>query len=631
MNAPAAHVGRPGLPLIAICVAAAAAAVYANALANGYALDDDFIIRGNPLVHGTSRLDALLLSPWWPQSGEMYRPLTLLSFALEWEAFGEAPAVFHATNVLLHALVSVLVAWLVVRLGGGRGAALAAGIVFAVHPVHVEAVANLVGRAEVLATFFVLAACHLHLARRFRPVVRVAGIAALYLAALGAKESAVTLPALLLVVDALRTREERGSAWALLRRNAALLLVLTCTLGAYLAFRQALLGWTGTAPAPYLRDLSVLDRLATAARLWPEYLRLLFFPADLSAEWGPDVLRPATWATPMAWAGLLLVAALVAAAVASWRGSRWVAAAIVWFAAAVFPVSQVPFAVGVLLAERTLYLPSVALAFLFPAAAAVFARERGWDRAGAVALAAVVVLLAARTWTRTPTWHSTNAVFERLMRDHPRLWLVEWRAGELLVRASRADEALPWYRSAMKKVGGGHLAMGVQYGTVLLDLGRAEEAEVVLRRTSASNPAAPAPRVQLASALVATESYREALDALAAAERLRSRADVRQQVLHARALAYDGLGVADSALAVRMLGLREAGPHATGSAWFHAARLLAVHGRSGEAAAAADSARARFAPQYHPRVRVDPLPPLGEPLILGWGRLAEEGEGGTAP
>ncbi len=632
---------------ILVLAAVAACAVYANAVRNGYALDDEYILLRNPLVHGLGRVRELLGSAYWPNSDEMYRPVTLLTFAGEWALFGDAPGVFHATSVLLHAAVSLLVAGLVLRLGGGRAAALGAGVLFAVHPVHVEAVANLVGRAEVLATLAVLAACHVYLLPGRRGAGRTAGIVLLYVAGLLAKESAVALPALLVLVDALRGRgagpgeaaamDAAGGAemdggvtrgtgvLALLRRNAGLLAALVAGLVVYIVQRQSVLGagGTGTDPAPYLRDLSTADRLATAVRLWPEYLRLMLYPADLSAEWGPDTLRPATWGEPLVWGGLLLGMALAAAAWRSWAGGRWVAAAVLWFAAAVLPVSQIVFPVGVLLAERTLYLPSVGLAFLLVPLVDTVRRHPGRIRPAAMAAAVVLALLAARTWTRTPSWKSTEAVFKQLMRDHPDLWLVEWKAGELLVLADRPAEALSWYRRAMEKVGGNHRGMNVGYASVLLDLGRAEEAEAVLRRTLRIDPGIGRARVDLGSVLVQRGRYREALAVLDAPAPRPYDARTRALAQHRRALAYDGLGLADSALLVREAALREAGGAASGPAWFHYARLLALRGRMDEARAAADSARARFDPAYGPRITVQPIPPLDEPLLRGWGRLGE--------
>jgi hypothetical protein len=606
---------------VALFSALAACAVYANAVRNGYALDDDYILRNNPLVHGLGNVGALLTSPYWPGSDEMYRPVTLLTFAVEWALFGDAPGVFHATNVLLHAVASALVAWLVLRLGGGRAAALGAGVLFAFHPVHVEAVANLVGRAEVLASLGVLGACHVYLGAARLDPRRIVVIAVLYLLALASKETAVTLPALLLVLDALRARQGQAPEGGLLRRNVPVLVALGVTLAGYVALRLAVLGWVETDPAPYLRGLSTADRLATALRLWPEYMRLMFWPVDLSAEWGPDALRPATWSEPLVWIGLLLGIALGAVAWMSWKTDRWIAAGVLWFAIAVLPVSQIVFPVGFLLAERTLYLPSVALAFFIPPAVAALRKYPAQLSQALATAGAVALLLGLRTWTRTPTWESTNTVFQQMVRDHPNLWMVQWNAGELLVRGGRADEAGEWYERAGQKVGFNHPGMNVDYARILLDQGRLGPAEALLRRTLELEPRLGVARMHLASVLVQRGAHREALavmhpDSMDAADDA-----TRDRLAHRRALAYDGLGQVDSALAVRQASLRQAGPAATGPAWFHYARLLAVRGRADEARAAVDSARARFAPEVRARVTVDPVPTLDEPLLRGWGRL----------
>lgn len=618
--------------LVVAAAALAGCLVYANALRNGYALDDDYILRNNPLVHGLGNVGTLLWSPYWPGSDEMYRPVTLLTFAVEWALFGDAPAVFHATNVVLHAAASALVAWLVLRLGGGRAAALGAGLVFACHPVHVEAVANLVGRAEVLATLGVLGACHVYLGAGRMGAGRMAALAALYLLALWAKETAVTLPALLLVLDALRPREGQAPAGGLLRRNASILGVLAGVLVGYVALRLAVLGWVETDPAPYLRGLSTADRLATAVRLWPEYLRLMFWPVDLSAEWGPDALRPATWGEPLVWIGLLLGAALGAVAWMSWKSDRWIGAGVLWFVIAVLPVSQAVVPVGFLLAERTLYLPSVALAFLIPPAVAALRKYPAQLSQSLATAGAIVLLLGLRTWTRTPTWESTNTVFEQMVRDHPNLWIVHWQAGELLVRGGRAEEAVAWYERAGQKVNFYHPGINVAYASILLDLGHLDPAEALLRRTLSIKPRLPAVRMHLGSVLVQRGRFREALAVLSPDSVEGADAGMRARLAHRRALAYDGLGQADSALAVRQASLREAGSAASGPAWFHYARLLALRGRGDEAQAAVDSARARFAPEIRDRVTVDPVPSLEEPLLRGWGRLpAPPSAGPPAP
>ncbi|MEJ2502807.1 MAG: hypothetical protein P8177_05730, partial [Gemmatimonadota bacterium] len=209
----------------ALLVAAAAAGIYANTAGHGFALDDNFIIRDNVRVHGLERIDRAVTEPYWPNapgSIALYRPLTSATYALQWEVWEGWPVPYHLVNIALHAGASLLVLALLLRLAT-VGPATAGALLFALHPVHTEAVANVVGRAELLSAIFVLAACILYLGprseRRQRSGDRgwvAAGVATLYLLALGAKEIAVTLPGLLLLLEAARVweREREGARLA---------------------------------------------------------------------------------------------------------------------------------------------------------------------------------------------------------------------------------------------------------------------------------------------------------------------------------------------------------------------------------------------------------------------------------
>lgn len=621
----------PAALLVPAAVALLALAVYANALRNSYALDDETIILRNPVVHGLGNLHGVLLGPYWTDTGELYRPVTLLSFALGWAVHGASDTALHAWNVVLHAACAALVAVLVLRLGGGRAAAALAGAVFAVHPVHVEAVANGVGRAELLATLFVLAASLVYLGGRARAPGRIAAVCALYLLALGAKEIAVSFPALVLVLDALRTRERRTPPPAIFRDNLPLLAALSLTLALYLALRMvATEGVMSNSPAPYFFFVPAARRAATAVRVWPEYLRLLFWPADLSMEWGPDYIRVVGWGSPRVWLGLATGVAVAACAALSWRRGRWVAGAVAWLALALLPVSNLLFAIGVVLAERNLYLPSVGLAFLFPPLVGAVARApRREARILAAAAAAVLLALgAARTWTRTPDWRSSDAILYAMMESHPEIWWVEWKAGHILARRHRPEEAIPWFRRAMRKVNGNHEIMNLDYVTVLRDAGRFGEAEPVLRHSIRNwgRKSVP-PYTLLASLLVEERRYAEVLPLMDSAARIPrygplSMADIQDR----RALAYDGLGQLGPALAARRASLRDPFFRRTFSPWYHYARLLTEAGDTAQARLALDVAKARTSARVRPLLVLDPLPSLQSTLVRGWGTIP-----GTAP
>jgi len=135
--------GRSRTWLSALLVFGTAAAVFAQTAAYDFTFDDIGIIKNRELFHSLAHWREILVSAWWTNT--LYRPLTALTLAANWSASGGAPWLFHATNALMHAAASVLVFLLGRRLL--KRGALAAGLLFAVHPVHVEAVANVVGRA----------------------------------------------------------------------------------------------------------------------------------------------------------------------------------------------------------------------------------------------------------------------------------------------------------------------------------------------------------------------------------------------------------------------------------------------------------------------------------------------------
>src|SRR5438105_9437983 len=115
-------------------------------------MDDLYIVVWNPLVHSIQGMWRGFAAPYWPPDlgGQMYRPLPLASFAMGWAIGGAHPLLFHTINLLWHAVVAVSVAALTRRLAD-MTAAFVAGLIFAVHPVHVEAVAHVVGLGEVMA------------------------------------------------------------------------------------------------------------------------------------------------------------------------------------------------------------------------------------------------------------------------------------------------------------------------------------------------------------------------------------------------------------------------------------------------------------------------------------------------
>ncbi|HUP88821.1 MAG TPA: hypothetical protein VM100_05715 [Longimicrobiales bacterium] len=421
--------------LMLFAVVAAAVVVYLNSLFNLFAYDDLWIVARNERVHQLHDLRRILFTPYWPSFGSelgLYRPFTILAFALEWAIGGGAPWLFHLSNVLLHALTCVLVFLLIEKLATSR-AALAGALLFAVHPLHTEAVANVVGQGELWAAICVLGACLIYVSRpqgMTIPRGRLAAVVGLYGVAFLFKESAVVLPGLLVLLDFAQGRVtySKDDLKRYVRAVGFMIALCCLVLAAYLTLRLSVLGnLAGTDAAPGLPYLREKYRVLNALRAWPEFVRLLFFPLDLSVDYAPGLILPVESLQPMVLlGGLLVVASIVLMFTTPMRPTAGLIAG--WFLLTILPVSNFFFPIGVLIAERTLYLPSFAVCFLagiaFDAALSSSARE---SRRLAVALAVIATIgCSLRTIIRNPDWKDLAAVWKGLSRDHPESYRAQW-------------------------------------------------------------------------------------------------------------------------------------------------------------------------------------------------------------
>lgn len=480
-------------------VALVAAAVFANSLANGFAYDDRVIIQENTAIHELETLPAALAKPYWPgdlgAAFELWRPLSTGIYGLEWSLWGDSPAPFHALNVLLHCAAAVLVFRLLLLFVPFWGA-VAGALVFAVHSVHVEAVANVVGRAEVLSAVLYLSACLLFC--RWRTALdarRVAALCALYAAGFLTKESAVTLPGVLFLLDGFFEDTPVQRLGAYLRARWHLYAGLAATGGLVLLGRELVLGDVAGPLPPFGTDiLQEIPRIWTVAATWPQYFRLLLFPADLSIDYTPAVVHIYHGWSVAGILGVTLVLGSLVAALWSWKAPalreggpppRAAGLGIAWFAVTISPTANVLFLSGVLLAERTLYLPSVGLAFVVGWIVSSVHVER--PRVAAILVASVVLLLSVRTVTRNPVWKNTAAAFESLARDHPESARIQWARGDILLNQGKVSEALHAYRVAVGTAGG-HYSLITGIGQNLIDLGRFRSATALLEAAWQDEP-----------------------------------------------------------------------------------------------------------------------------------------------
>jgi hypothetical protein len=373
----------------AALVMASAFAASLPGLRNGFVQDDVALIAQNVRAQDLSRWSEILTSPYWPHpwKQDLYRPVTSLLLALEYQLGGGAPLVFRLVSYLLYAAAALLVLLLARRILPESVAA-AVALLFAVHPVHVEAVALGVAQSELLVGLLALGMTIRYLGHRREGAGTLrrrdwAVLAILYGLACFSKETGFVLPLLLLAAEILLLD---GALLPRLRRlSAGYASLLAIGLLAFAARTSVLSHIATPGPADALAGLSAGGRALTMLRVIPTWARLLVWPAHLRADYSPQEIVAATGFGPQEAFGLLLAATVIAAIWFSRSRAPALSFGLAWMATGLLPVSNVLVPTGILVAERNLYLPSIGF-LLALGAAGVMLREARAGRPAASAL-----------------------------------------------------------------------------------------------------------------------------------------------------------------------------------------------------------------------------------------------------
>ena len=497
-------------------VALVAATPYLASIGYGFVYDDGPIIADNPALHAPSGLLAAWRIAYWPAEwgrAGLFRPVVQFIYALLWNAGAGSPRLFHAYAVVLYAVCAVVVLFVLARALPMR-AALIGALLFAVDPLHVESVANVSGSAEIVAALSSMA-CVLVIMRAFDEEhdaiswKSAIGSALLCAIALGAKESAATVPALVaLCVWGWRTPGDSAlmSARVVLVRGWRAWASYAVVLALMLAARHAVLGGfspPSTALAVGLDGASIAQRWWTMTAAWPLVAHLLLLPTRLSMHYGPSTVIPHHGPTPIALAAILaLVAAIGGAVEVARRGDRRPLAAFAWVILAYLAASNILVPTGQLLAERTLFCASVGVVMLAGWALAQIERAPVAQQRAVLGLtAALVALGVVGTTLRVPVWSSE----ERLFRSGIEFDSAAFYPFQMLARAAgrHGDNArgLMLLGEAHDRYPAGE-SLSLEYAQHLRTSGRGEAALTVLRNASVAHPASQAVRLAYLDALL---------------------------------------------------------------------------------------------------------------------------------
>lgn len=503
-----------------ISVIGLAVAASVTSVTNGFAFDDVHIILSNDRVHSLARWWELFAASYWPpeKGGDLYRPLTILGFATQWVLGGGSPLIFHLGSILLYALVCAAFLWVAVALLP-LGAAWLAASLFAVHPLHVEAVGNVVGQSELWAALFMFLALGLYLRARQRGTPSLAetcSIAALYALACLSKEHALVLPLLLLAAELTVTPRAQpvGARMAAIRPLALLLAAVGI---AFLWVRIMVLGAVSS-PGPQVSILFVEQsfgiRAMTMLRVLLEWVRLFFWPAHLSADYSPRhidiVIGPTLEMVPSA-------AILIGVAWLAWlarRAAPVATFAVLWVAVGLFIPSNIVVPTGFVLAERTLFLASGGVMLGVAAVLAYFAaddktRSQVPRRVALSAIAAVLVLGLVASALRQGVWRDNATLFAQTVRDAPASYKAHLAYATVLFERKQQREGLMEIQIAYRLYPN-DLTVAQYLGEVYARDQNCPVAARFFRRVLSEDPGRSASRIGLAGCLITLGEYADA-------------------------------------------------------------------------------------------------------------------------
>jgi len=393
---------------------------YGNTIANDYAYDDSVVITENQFTQqGIAGIPAIFKNDTFAGSYEgvpfigRYRPLSLATFALEHELFGHSPRVSHFNNVLLFALTALVLYLLLSKIFRNRGGAgdcpdfpLIAVLLFVVHPIHTEVVANIKGRDEILvlagaslATLFILKYLD---GRRF-PHLALAFC--FFWLALFAKENAIVYLAAVPLTMAFYKRQT-WTAW-----SVAPLIVASVV---FLGVRALVLKGSGHLPPPDIITepfayANSQQKLATIVYTFGLYAKLLVFPHPLTIDYYPFHIKLMDWGSVGVWLSLLTYVAVTLLALRGARRRSPASYGVLFYLVSFSVVSNLPFSVGTFMSERFMFVPSVgfavAVAWLLSRAEFLSIKQRN------LIVLAVLVPCACKTYVRNEVWRDDLTLF----------------------------------------------------------------------------------------------------------------------------------------------------------------------------------------------------------------------------
>ena len=405
--------------------------------------DDNLYVTENPHIRDGLSVDTVRAVFSTVHTGN-WIPLTWLSHALDLELYGLEPRGHHVTALALHVVNTLLLLLILYEMTGATWQSAVVAALFGLHPLHVESVAWVSERKDVLSTALWLLATLAYLRWVRQPSrARWGAVVGAFGLGLLAKPMLMTFPFTLLLLDFWPLRR---LSWRAVREKASLFgVALTIGGVAFVAQRSA-----GAMELAAL--VGPADRLANAVVSYVRYLGLALWPVGLSPWYSHPAIEGPPLTVPQIMAAAALLAALSGLAIATCRRWPFLLVGWLWYLGTLLPVIGLIHFGAHGMADRYTYVPMIGIAI-----ALVWAGGRApvWEAAGSRRLAAVLVVaillgLATATWRQSHLWHDSKTFWSATIERNPRSGVGHYALANIYAQERRTPEAMASYRRALE-------------------------------------------------------------------------------------------------------------------------------------------------------------------------------------
>jgi Flp pilus assembly protein TadD len=443
-------------------------------------IDDPRYVTENPHVREGLTASSLAWA-WTDCSWSMYAPLTRTSFLIDAQLHGLNPAGYHFTNVLLHLMNVLLLFELLRSMTGAVWRSALTAACFAIHPLHVESVAWITERKDVLSTLFGLLAL-LGYVRYTRAPSRRGMMLVLgaYALSLLAKPMLVTLPFVLLLLDHWPLARTQSLSWRRLIWEKAPLLVFALAACAVTACVHGEMGATKA-----LGDLPLRHRLANAAVSCIDYLIQTVWPAQLAVYYPHPLNHLPIWKTA---ASVLVLGATSLVVIGERKRRPSLFIGWLWFLGTLIPVLGVVAMGGYARADRYTYVPHIGL-FL----GLIWCLDPCWLPAKlgrlmvGISAGGVLAVWGVLTWKQVLTWKNSVTLWEQALHVTRDNFVAHGSLAQILHLQQRDEEAIQHYETALR-INPDHKQSLLGLGSIRLMQGQCSEAHRLLSRAAVIAP-----------------------------------------------------------------------------------------------------------------------------------------------